>query len=73
MATGGTGDILTGMIAGLIGQHPNGWKRAVVAAVWLHGRSGERAAQRWGEQAMLATDLLDALPGAIDDLRNSVG
>jgi NAD(P)H-hydrate epimerase len=73
MATGGTGDILTGMVAGLIGQHPDGWKRAVVAAVWLHGRAGERAAERWGEQAMLATDLLDALPGAIDDLRNSLG
>jgi NAD(P)H-hydrate epimerase len=73
MATGGTGDILTGMVAGLIGQHPNDWKRAVVAAVWLHGRSGELAAERWGEQAMLATDLLDALPRAMDELRNSLG
>jgi NAD(P)H-hydrate epimerase len=73
MATGGTGDILTGMVAGLMGQHPNDWKRAVVAAVWLHGRSGELAAERWGEQAMLATDLLDALPGAMDELRNSLG
>ena len=70
MATGGTGDILTGMIAGLIGQHPSDWKHAVIAAVWLHGRSGELAAKRWGEQAMLATDLLDALPGAMDELRN---
>lgn len=70
MATAGTGDILTGMIAGLIGQHPGDWKHALVAAVWLHGRSGELAAQRWGEQAMLATDLLDALPWAMDELRN---
>ena len=73
MATGGTGDILTGMVAGLIGQHPKEWKRAVVAAVWLHGRSGELAAERWGEQAMLATDLLDSLPRAMDELRNSLG
>ncbi|MBV9305195.1 MAG: NAD(P)H-hydrate dehydratase, partial [Acidobacteriaceae bacterium] len=50
MATGGTGDILTGIIAGLLAQHPptsekeDAWKRAVVAAVWLHGRCGELAA-----------------------------
>jgi ADP-dependent NAD(P)H-hydrate dehydratase / NAD(P)H-hydrate epimerase len=69
MATGGTGDILTGMIAGLIAQHPKDWKRAVVAAVWLHGRSGELAAGRWGEQATLATDLLDFLPEAMNELR----
>lgn len=69
MATGGTGDILTGMIAGMIAQHPNDWKRAVVAAVWLHGRCGELAAQRLGEQFVLAMDLLDDLPKAMDELR----
>ncbi len=75
MATGGTGDILTGMIAGAIAQHPptaedpNTWKRAVVAAVWLHGRCGELAAGRLGEQAVLALDLLDSLPEAMDELR----
>ncbi len=69
MATGGTGDVLTGMIAGLVAQHPSDWRRAVVAAVWLHGRSGELAATRWGEQAMLALDLLQALPEAMDELR----
>ncbi|HEX4807912.1 MAG TPA: NAD(P)H-hydrate dehydratase [Bryobacteraceae bacterium] len=73
MATGGTGDILTGMVAGLIGQHPDEWKLAVVAAVWLHGRTGELAAEKWGEESMLATDLLDALPRAMDELRNSLG
>ncbi len=72
MATGGTGDILTGMVAGLVAQHINEWKRAVVAAVWLHGRCGELAAKRLGEQYMLATDLLDYLPEAMDELRPSV-
>lgn len=72
MATGGTGDILTGMIAGIMGQHPNDWKRAVVAAVWLHGRCGELGAAKWGEQAMLATDLLEVLPEAMDDVRPAV-
>lgn len=69
MATGGTGDILTGMIAGCVAQHPHDWKRAVVAAVWLHGRCGELAGKRLGEQCMLATDLLDSLPEAMNELR----
>jgi hydroxyethylthiazole kinase-like uncharacterized protein yjeF len=75
MATGGTGDILTGMIAGLIAQHSPGkengntWKRAVIAAVWLHGRCGELAAKRLGEESTLALDLLDSLPEAIHQLQ----
>ncbi len=75
MATGGTGDILTGMIAGMIAQHPPpqvDWKRAVVAAVWLHGRCGELAAEALGEQATLATDLLDFLPEAMNEVRPPV-
>lgn len=74
MATGGTGDILTGMIAGLLAQHPpkpgvDHWKRAVVAAVWLHGRCGELASESLGEQCTLATDLLGELPRAMHELR----
>lgn len=69
MATGGTGDILTGMTAGMVAQHPNDWKRAVCAAVWLHGRCGEIAAKQLGEEATLATDLLTYLPEAMNELR----
>ena len=72
MATGGTGDVLTGMIAGLVAQHPNDWRRAVVAAVWLHGRSGELAGAHWGEESMLATDMLDYLPAAINEVRPAI-
>jgi NAD(P)H-hydrate epimerase len=72
LATGGTGDILTGMIAGMIGQHPHDWRSALVSAVWLHGRCGELAAKRWGEEAALATDLLEFLPEAMDEVRPSV-
>jgi len=72
MATGGTGDILTGMVAGMVAQHPNDWKRAVVAAVWLHGRCGEIGAQYRGEEALLATDLLDYLPEAMNEVRPAV-
>ncbi|MBZ5510674.1 MAG: NAD(P)H-hydrate dehydratase [Acidobacteriia bacterium] len=57
MATGGTGDVLTGLIAGMIAQFPNDLVQAVCAAVWLHGYAGDRAATL-GEQYMAATDLL---------------
>jgi NAD(P)H-hydrate epimerase len=69
MATGGTGDILTGMTAGMVAQHPKDWKMAAVAAVWLHGRCGELAARTLGEEFTLATDLLTFLPEAMNELR----
>ena len=70
MATGGSGDILTGLAAGLLAQFPDEPPEMVVAAaVWLHGRAGEIAVEDWGEQAMLATDLLAALPEAMAELR----
>jgi ADP-dependent NAD(P)H-hydrate dehydratase / NAD(P)H-hydrate epimerase len=64
MATGGTGDILTGMTAGIIGQMQNDIARAVVAAVYMHGLAGDIAAERMGEHSLVATDLLVALPEA---------
>jgi len=67
MATGGTGDILTGMIAGLAAQFPGQIRAAVLAAVWLHGRAGELGAEELGEQTLTATTLLDFLPFAIED------
>jgi hydroxyethylthiazole kinase-like uncharacterized protein yjeF len=72
MATGGTGDILTGMTAGMVAQHPGDWQRAVCAAVWLHGRCGEIAAKHLGEEATLATDLLTYLPEAMNELRPGI-
>jgi hydroxyethylthiazole kinase-like uncharacterized protein yjeF len=64
MATGGTGDILTGMTAGVIGQMSDDVARAAVAAVYLHGLAGDVAAERMGEHSLTATDLLTALPTA---------
>ncbi len=58
MATGGTGDVLTGFIAGMIAQFPNELVEAVCAAVWLHGYAGDRAKRSWSEQWITATDLL---------------
>ncbi|MFN3325893.1 MAG: NAD(P)H-hydrate dehydratase [Bryobacteraceae bacterium] len=65
MATGGTGDILTGLIAGLLGQFPDAPELAVSGAVWLHGRAGELGAADLGEQCLIATDLLKYLPAAM--------
>ena len=68
MATGGTGDILTGMIAGLIAQFPQEIDKAVRAAVWLHGRAGQLGAEELTEQCLIATDLLHYLPKAIREI-----
>jgi len=70
MATGGTGDILTGMLAGLLGQFPNQAELAIAAAVYLHGLAGELGAADKSEQCLIATDLLDYLPAAIHACAN---
>ena len=64
MATGGTGDILTGMVAGLIAQNPQRIVEAVIAAVHLHGLAGDVARKSMGEHSLVATDLVKALPEA---------
>ena len=64
MATGGTGDILTGMTAGILAQMPNDYARAAIAAVYLHGLAGDVAAETMGEHSLVATDLLAGLPEA---------
>jgi NAD(P)H-hydrate epimerase len=64
MATGGTGDILTGMVAGFVAQNPERVFEAVVAAVFLHGLAGDVARDTVGEYSLTATDLLTALPEA---------
>ena len=65
MATGGTGDILTGLLAGLLAQASADAPRAIAGAVYLHGRAGELAAKQLGEQAVIATDLLRYLAEGI--------
>jgi NAD(P)H-hydrate epimerase len=64
MSTGGTGDILTGMVAAMIAQHPKDVLLAVCAAVHLHGLAGDVMLESVGEHSMVATDLLRGLPGA---------
>lgn len=62
MATGGSGDVLTGVIAALLGQLP--FEKAVVTGCWLHGRAGDLAAARLGEYALAASDIIESLPQA---------
>jgi NAD(P)H-hydrate epimerase len=57
MATGGTGDVLTGMIASFVAQKPDDPLGATIAAVYLHGLAGDIAASRTGTRAMIASDI----------------
>lgn len=66
MATGGSGDILTGVVGGLLGQFPRADPLAVVAAaVYIHGLAGDLAAEETGEMSLLATDITAHLPAAL--------
>ena len=69
MATGGTGDILTGMVAGMLAQNPRHPLASVLAAVYLHGLAGDIAGESMGEPSLVATDLLKALPEAFRRVR----
>ena len=71
MATGGTGDILTGMVAGMIAQHPDDAMLATCAAAYLHGLSGDIMRDILGEHSLVATDLLSGLPDAFERARRS--
>jgi NAD(P)H-hydrate epimerase len=67
MGKGGSGDILTGLIAGLVAQFPERADQAVAAAVYLHGLAGQLGAQALGDKGLLATDLLQYLPDAMEE------
>jgi ADP-dependent NAD(P)H-hydrate dehydratase / NAD(P)H-hydrate epimerase len=68
MASGGTGDVLTGIVGAFLarGLAP---ADALVAAVYLHGAAGDLAAARVGEESLIASDVIDALPQAFAALR----
>jgi ADP-dependent NAD(P)H-hydrate dehydratase / NAD(P)H-hydrate epimerase len=73
LSTGGTGDILTGMVAGMLAQHPQRPFEAVLAAVYLHGLAGDVACESMGEHSLVATDLVKALPEAFRRTRKQAG
>jgi NAD(P)H-hydrate epimerase len=72
LATGGTGDVLTGLLAGLLAQYADRPLTAVVAAaVYLHGLAGDLAAQDLGQHSLIAGDVLARVPGAYKVLGES--
>jgi hydroxyethylthiazole kinase-like uncharacterized protein yjeF len=72
MATGGTGDILTGMVSGMLAQNTKDPFTAVIAAVHLHGLAGDVMRESVGEHSLVATDLLVGLPEAFRRTRHAV-
>jgi hydroxyethylthiazole kinase-like uncharacterized protein yjeF len=64
MAKGGSGDILTGIVAAMLAQFPSDVARAVETAVYLHGLAGDFAARAMDEHTVLATDTVTHLSGA---------
>ena len=57
MATGGTGDVLSGIVGALLARGLDGWT-AAVAGVYLHGAAGDDAALRVGQESLAASDIL---------------
>jgi NAD(P)H-hydrate epimerase len=72
MATGGAGDVLTGLIAALCGQGMPPFDAAVLG-VYVHGLAGDMAAEEIGRMAMIATDIIDYLPDALSELEEENG
>ncbi len=68
MATGGTGDVLTGIIAALLGQGIRAFDAARFG-VYLHGLAGDLAAKKLGEVSLVAGDIICFLPEAIQKVR----
>lgn len=66
MSTGGSGDVLTGIIAGLLAQKTEPLDAALLG-VWLHGRAGDLAAGREGTYGLMARHLVEYLPGAVEN------
>ena len=67
MATGGAGDVLTGIIAALIGQGLSAFD-ACVLSVYVHGLAGDLAAKQKGQVSLIASDIIDFLPNAFLEL-----
>ena len=70
LATAGTGDVLSGMIAGLLAQGLN-LTDAAISGVYLHGLAGEKLKERFHDRGATALDLVDILAEAFKDLKAS--
>ncbi len=66
MAKGGSGDVLAGVLAAMLGQLPE--REAVLTGVCIHGAAGDRCAETLGEYGMLPTDMIAALPAVMKEM-----
>ena len=69
MATAGTGDVLGGVLSGLLAQEIS-LNNAATLGVYLHGLAGERVRDKLGDAGMLAGDLLPEIPRAVKSLKH---
>ncbi len=69
MASGGSGDVLTGMITSLVGQKYEPYMAAILG-VYLHGLAGDIAAERNGQEAVIASDVIDSIGAAFKKLHS---
>lgn len=65
MATAGSGDVLTGLVAGLLAQHTQNAIEAVIAGVYVHGLAGDMAAGKLGMRSLIASDITNHIGEAI--------
>ena len=72
MATGGSGDVLTGLVASFLGQGMTPFDASQLA-VYVHGIAGDLAAEVYGETALIASDLVRYLPVAIKRVESHSG
>ena len=72
MATGGSGDVLSGVLASLLAQEKDPFLSAV-AGVYVHGLSGDLAAAKLSEKALTASDLIRFFPAALKQLEDEAG
>jgi NAD(P)H-hydrate epimerase len=74
MATGGTGDVLTGTLAGLTAQYgAKSWGQTLGFGVYLHGLAGDLAAADVGQTPLIASDLIRAIPDAFQHFLDELG
>lgn len=74
MSSGGTGDVLTGMLAGLTAQFgaQQNWPETLALGVYLHGLAGDLAAEEFGEAPLVATDLIRRISPAFAQLQDEL-
>jgi NAD(P)H-hydrate epimerase len=71
LATGGTGDVLTGVVGGLLAQRVDAFEAGALGA-FIHGWAADRLAVRFGSSGVLAGDLAAEIPAAMTSLRESL-